>query len=48
VGTPQGVGRRPSREEEPGFAMVADGVADVMAAVRMQLQQGVSRIKLAD
>jgi imidazolonepropionase-like amidohydrolase len=44
---PKALGGRPAREEELGFYTVADGVPEVLAAVRGQLKQGASQIKLA-
>ena len=44
---PKVLGGQPSREEELGFYVVADGVPQVLAAVRSQLKQGASQVKLA-
>jgi imidazolonepropionase-like amidohydrolase len=44
---PKELGGQPSREEELGFFTVADGVPEVLAAVRAQLKKGASQIKLA-
>lgn len=44
---PKALGGRPAREEELGFYTVADGVPEILAAVRAQLKQGASQIKLA-
>jgi imidazolonepropionase-like amidohydrolase len=44
--TPEEFGGKPSRTEEIHFTRVADGVPRVLAAVREQLRQGASQIKL--
>lgn len=44
--TPKAFGGRPSRTEDIHFTRVADGVPQVLAAVREQLRQGASQIKL--
>jgi imidazolonepropionase-like amidohydrolase len=44
---PVTIGGRPSRFEEIGAFTIANGVAEVEAAVRMQLKRGASQIKLA-
>jgi imidazolonepropionase-like amidohydrolase len=44
---PKALGGQPAREETLGFYTVADGVPQVLAAVRLQLKQGASQIKLA-
>ncbi len=41
------LGGQPAREEKLGFYTVADGVPEVLAAVRGQLKQGASQIKIA-
>ena len=43
---PEEFGGRPSRTEDIHFTRVADGVPRVLAAVREQLRQGASQIKL--
>lgn len=43
---PEEFGGRPSRTEEIHFTRIADGVPRVLAAVREQLRQGASQIKL--
>lgn len=43
---PEEFGGRPSRTEEIHFTRVADGVPRVLAAVREQLRQGATQIKL--
>lgn len=43
---PQEFGGRPSRTEDIHFTRIADGVPQVLAAVREQLRQGASQIKL--
>ncbi|MBI1622771.1 metal-dependent hydrolase family protein [Aquamicrobium zhengzhouense] len=44
---PRSLGSEPSRFEQIGAFVIADGVPDVMAAVRAQLKRGASQIKLA-
>ncbi|GAA1947040.1 metal-dependent hydrolase family protein [Microbacterium aquimaris] len=44
--TPEEFGGKPSRTEDIHFTRVADGVPRVLAAVREQLRQGASQIKL--
>lgn len=44
--TPEEFGGRPSRTEDIHFTRIADGVPRVLAAVREQLRQGASQIKL--
>lgn len=44
--TPKEFGGTPSRTEDIHFTRVADGVPQVLAAVREQLRQGASQIKL--
>lgn len=44
--TPEEFGGKPSRTEEIHFTRVADGVPRVLAAVREQLRQGATQIKL--
>ena len=45
--TPKALGGRPSRAEELGLNLVADGPTEVLAAVRLQRKQGASQVKLA-
>lgn len=45
--TPQRFGGAPSRIEEMHLARVADGVPEILTAVREQLRMGASQIKLA-
>jgi len=45
-GRPKALGGRPSRMEDLGALTVADGVPQVLAAVREQLKKGASQIKL--